>query len=171
MFYFLDCDTDKFGKIHSFKQKKAIRGMSWIDGQAFSLDPEEKFAHKKSPELPICLVLNNAVKYAPLPSFDGTPVPIISKDLLDILKSHNIKNIEYYPASLESQNGEIISADYVAFKTLGFVEKGNVVEAKKRLFFRMEEHNTEIIVHESLKSAIESANIPLLQFFKFSGVE
>lgn len=166
----MDSDTDAKGKMHSFKLKNPVRGMSWTDGLEFSTDPSEKYAHKRLPETPIHLIFQKSPQHAPLPSFDGTPVPILNHRMKEIILLMGIVDINFYPVILESQSGEIISDEYQAFKTIGFVDQGEVDLAAKKMFFRMRDHNTEIIVHEKLKKKIEKEKIPLIQFFSFSGI-
>ena len=126
--------------------------------------------------------------FAGLPDdFQDMSVPLMSKRLRQAIESAGVDNIEFYPVTVRnSQTGE--AYEYFAFNLVGrvaaadpaakmsshdgdFVGDTQVYElaidesrARGLLMFRLEEKFTVILVHRTVKEAIERASIGSVTF-------
>jgi hypothetical protein len=130
--------------------------------------------------------------------YGGTPKamyeeanPVMSNDLVKVLTSAGVNNIQYFDAILVNPDSGHEYADYKAFNVVGLVAAADMTkselmgtsdssmgdvdfhalvldESKARglLLFRLAEKISAIVVHEKIKTAIEAANIPGFVFYE-----
>ncbi|NTV95626.1 MAG: hypothetical protein HGA75_09450 [Thiobacillus sp.] len=132
------------------------------------------------PPLPVRL------RVEPLPNtvlaeFWQVPLPVMSKRLHTALLAAGVSNIDIYPAVLERGDSAVVDDTYLAFNIIGKVaavvakggKPGDVLLmgvtldpalARGALMFRLAESVNAIVVHESVKRAIEGAGIDTLTF-------
>ncbi|MCX9156604.1 hypothetical protein OPU71_10770 [Niveibacterium sp. 24ML] len=110
------------------------------------------------------------------------PLPIMSKRLLETLTKGSVSNIDSYPLVFEMPDGSIRQDTHVAFNLIGkistvaqrgYIKGGNELLGGVRLneeaigdalMFRLAESVNAIVVHDSIKAAIQAAGIDTLQF-------
>lgn len=120
--------------------------------------------------------------------FYNTP-QIMRKDMYHALQNAGVSNIDIYRAVVKYEDGRIVSEDYVAYNIIGLIKACDMVKTqfaeenpsrlidasieilaidesivKDHLIFRLYESFRMIIVHASVKSSIESNNIPCVIF-------
>jgi len=125
------------------------------------------------------------------PEIEDLGIPLMSKRLCDILLNAGVDNLELFPAKLKNnQTGQ--EFDYYVYNILGLVAamdlkkstyetyrdkkpSGDTTihelvidedEIHDALFFRLAEDLSTIVVHESIKNAIESAGLNTILFIK-----
>jgi len=151
---------------------------SWLYGRKFVEEPSTPI------RVPI---LKGYAKAEPLDYF-GTP-PVMSDRFYEALKNAGVDNLDVYDAVLVSSADNVIIKGYKAFNVIGLVEAADLKatkfspanpsrlidasidslaidpkKAKGLLLFRLAEYAGAVIVHASLKSALERANFPYLVF-------
>jgi hypothetical protein len=107
------------------------------------------------------------------------PLPIMSRRLHEVLLGAGVDNLEVFAAHLVNSNGDVDDG-FVAFNIVGLVAAttirttssidlldGFTVDAAKAgpLMFRLEEACNTIVVHHSVRQAIEHAGISTVRFF------
>ena len=124
----------------------------------------------------------------PPKEFEDLGISIMSQRLHDVLISEGVDNIEFFPAVLTNTSTDE-KFKYYAYKLVGIISLMNksrseyetyrntepvsihkfVADESKAhglLMFRMAESITAIVVHESVKKAIEAAGIDTIEFIK-----
>lgn len=125
-----------------------------------------------------------------VPELDDGNLPIMSRRLLTALQRAGVDNLETFPVRLlDSRTGVVLSDDHVAFNIVGVASvmdeegtryegerpwvAGNILslsvdEARARglLMFRLAEAVNGIVVHHTLKAAVEAAGIDTLSFIE-----
>jgi hypothetical protein len=116
------------------------------------------------------------------------PFPYVSQRLHDVLNIAGVSNIDYYPVTVEDEDGQIVHRCF-AFNLIGCVSCADmsksdfssidginmiavdfeslVIDEGKTLgalMFRLAESVNGIVIHESVKNAIEAAGIDTLTF-------
>lgn len=187
-FYAMEADTDEEGRIINFRYKKDHRGRSWIEGVRF--DPNAERVFLKPPPTPVVIYLDSKKSHYPMPTFDKTPLPLLRKDLLEVLLRCGVKNMDVYPVEIRDENENKISEEYYAFNLIGLVDGVDFEKSKidqdqmsKNIdmqidslrinpkavqgfhMFRLSQNLSSIIVDESIKKAVELAKIPMVRFF------
>lgn len=125
-----------------------------------------------------------------LPELNDTSLPIMTKRLYEIIKNCGVSNIDTYPVILvDKDSGAELSNEYLAFNIIGLIAAADmgkskfdpdqtdrliamnidsltIHEPKTRgaLLFRLAEAVNGIVIHESVKNAIEAAGIDTLTF-------
>jgi hypothetical protein len=161
-------------EIASFSYDRDIQDRSWFRGLCFHNPPHE----------PVQVTTQGGE----LPDLSEVPLPLVSKRLADALKSAGVSNIDYYTAEIRNETTDENFCTYFAFNLVGLVAAADlsasnydapegplisvdfeslvIDEEKVRgvLMFRLAECVTAIVVHESVKRAIEAAGIDTLDF-------
>ncbi len=112
-------------------------------------------------------------------------IPLFSKDLVDALKSAGVENLQTYPVTAVLKDGTSVAKEYLATNILGNVKcldldksqdketarRKLIIDEKKangKYLFRLAESVSSIIVHKSVKQALETQNFPYLAFKSLS---
>jgi len=116
-------------------------------------------------------------------------IPIFSKKLIKSLESSGVENVQTFPVNIIARDGEVINEEYVAVNILGCIKCADMElseytdltgegllavnfrklviddqKARGQLMFRLAESVNSIIVHASIKQALEQAGYPYIQF-------
>lgn len=151
---------------------------SWTMGQRFDPPPVE----------PVVAKIRPGYEEADPRPFLGVP-PIVSEALLNVLLGAGVQNLDTYDAVLQSADGAVMLKGYKAFNLIGLVAAADVArtrfapdnasrvldasidslvidsaKAAGRLMFRLAENTSAILIHRSVKAAIEAAGIPFIEF-------
>ena len=151
---------------------------SWTIGKKF--DP--------LPTLPIVSNIRNGYETAVPGAFYGVP-SILSDALYSVLLAAGVDNLDVYDAVLRSEDGLVELKNYKAFNLIGLVKAADlktsmfsaknpsrsldasfdklVIDEEKiegRLMFRLAEYTSAVVVHRSVRAAIESAGFPSVGF-------
>lgn len=138
------------------------------------------------------------LRYTLDPDYGGTPKamydaeanPVMRDDLIRVLTSAGVDNIQYFAAILVDPESGKEHTNYKAFNIVGLVAAADmenselmatsdstigdvdfhalvIDESKCRglLLFRLAENISAIVVHEKIKSAIEASGIPGFVFY------
>ena len=190
MYYVMDCEPiirEDGGAVLSLNNNFKLAGIRlWKTG---SLIKKER---KNNVPNPVELDFDAYSGYDGLPTeIEDLGVPVMSKRLCDVLLNAGVDNLELFPTKLKNkQTGQVF--DYYVYNVLGLVAamdlqkssyetyKGEepfadatihelaIDESKVNdlLLFRLSENVSTIIVHASLKKAIEEAGITTVNFIK-----
>jgi len=151
---------------------------SWLWGQPF----------KEPPETPIIVEIVRGYERADLLPYFGTP-PVMSDSFHQTLVKAGVDNLEVYDAVLESEDETVRHAGFKAFNVIGLVKAADLAKtvfspdnesrlldasldslaidadkARGLLMFRLAEYAGAVVVHESVRRAIEAANFPHIVF-------
>ena len=190
MYYIMDCEPiirEDGGAALSLNNNFELAGI-WLWKTGLPIDIEEKNNVADIVELDFDAYNG----YEGLPTeIEDLGIPIMSKRLCDVLLNAGVDNLELFPAKLKNnQTSQVF--DYYVYNILGLVAamdlqksayetyKGEkpvadtaihelVIDESKvydLLFFRLAENVSTIVVHESIKLAIESAGIETVSFIK-----
>ncbi len=193
MYYVITSVSNDAGYKMSFSYQLDFRGRSFIRGIKFTNDPNE-LSHLQHPQKPIQVKISNPDDRDPWPTFEEVPVPFLSKHMYEVLLAAGVNNIDVYPVEISHPDGTIApeSDNYFVFNLLGAVAAVDLAKtvydpntqvasmitmsfdslavdetkAQGHLMFRLAESLTTILVHESVKAALEKANIPLIEFYE-----
>lgn len=193
MYYVITADTNEAGYQMSFTYIEDFDGRMFDDGIKFTNDPDE-LPHLQHPQGPVQVKIRNRHKNHPWPTFVEVPVPFLCKEMYEVLLSAGVNNIDVYPVEISNPDGTTApeSDNYYVFNLLGAVaavDLANTVydpstqvasmmtmsfdslavdeaKAKGHLMFRLAESLSTILVHESVKKALEDAQIPLIRFYE-----
>lgn len=157
---------------------KAPNGNNWMWGRPFTPAVQE----------PVEAVVIPDNDQGVLLPFYNTP-QIMRKDVCEALTSAGVNNIEVYRAVIKTEDGSVVSDDYLAYNIVGVVKSVdisktqfapenpsrlidasveklavNAESTRGLLLFRLAESIRTIVVHESVKAAIESRHIPYIEF-------
>ncbi|MCP3168527.1 hypothetical protein [Myxococcus qinghaiensis] len=125
---------------------------SWMTGVAFA----------SPPPTPILLELRGTDEEGwVLGDVWLTPLCVMSHRLHAVLKQAGVDNLATYPAILRDPVTETDHTDFVAFNLVGKRPKADPAGA---LLFRLEEAVNVIVIHDTLRRAIEAAGIDTLTF-------
>lgn len=124
---------------------------SWTVGVRFAVPPPE----------PVEVHIRDGYEDAEPRPFLGVP-PIVRDDLLAVLRGAGVDNLDVYDAVLRSRDGAVRIAGYKAFNLIGLVDA--VDRGQGRRMFRLAEDTSAILVHRSVRDAIEAAGIGPLRF-------
>jgi hypothetical protein len=152
--------------------------VGWIDGEAFAAPPK----------VPVTVRIKPGYERSDPPVFKEVP-QIMTAEFFDALRSAGVDNIDVYDATLESQDGSVRIPGYKAYNIVGVVSatdlgksefapdnpsrqidasvRGLVVDqmkAKGLLLFRLAESVDTILIHNSVKVALEVRNFTGVRF-------
>lgn len=146
---------------------------SFDEGIKFTDDPNE-LLYKQHPQGPVQIKIRDLDENDPWPDFVKVPIPFLSKRMYEVLRSAGVNNIDVYPVEIFHADGTLASEsdNYVVFNLIGTVTDSelNILadlpenEIQGHLMFRLAELTSIILVHESIKKALEEANISLIDF-------
>ena len=193
MYYVITRNTNDAGYQMSFSYRPDFRGRSFSAGSKFTIDLNE-LPHLQHPQGPVQIEIRDLDENDPWPSFVEVPVPFLSKHTYEVLLAAGVNNIDVYPVEISHPDGTIApeSDNYSVFNLLGAVAAVDLAKtvydpstqvassmkmsfdslsideakAKGHLMFRLAESLSTIVVHESVKKALEDAQIPLIRFYE-----
>jgi hypothetical protein len=123
------------------------------------------------------------------PFYDSPAIPLMRRDLKEALLVAGVDNVEFFPAILEDSRDGIRHDEYDAFNVIGLVSATDQREsaaadgqvrlldtdfasltlspekASGLLLFRLAENASAIVVHESIRQAVEQRAIPGMTFY------
>jgi hypothetical protein len=125
-----------------------------------------------------------------LPELNDASLPIMTRRLYEVINKGGVSNLDVYPVILlDKDSGKLLSNDYLAFNIIGLISAADmeksefdpnqtdrliamnidsltIDESKTRgaLMFRLAEAVNGIVIHESVKYAIEATGIETLTF-------
>lgn len=190
MYYVMECEPiirEDGGAVLSLNNTFKLAGIRlWKTGSPIKKERKDNVPN------PVELDFDSYRGYDGFPmEIEDLGIPVMSKRLCDVLTNAGVDNLELFPAKLKNnQTGQVF--DYYVYNVLGLVAamdlqkseyetyKGEkpfadttihelaIDESKVNdlLFFRLAENVSTIIVHESIKLAIESAGIETVSFIK-----
>jgi hypothetical protein len=123
--------------------------------------------------------------------YDSKALPVMRTDMLETLQASGVDNLETFPTRLIDEVNNITYDNYVTFNIIGLVaaadlEKSELMphspgatmldtdfhslvidesKTKGLLLFRLAENCSAIMVHHSIKEAIEAKGIPGIVFY------
>lgn len=177
MYYILEPaepDDPEAPEIASFSYDRDIQDRSWFRGTRFDIPPPE----------PVVVKTDGG----DLPDLSEVPLPLISSRLADTLTRSGVSNADYYAAEICNEITSETFSSHLPFNVIGLIaaadlsessyeaHEGNLIsvdfdslvikedKARGAIMFRLAECVTAIVVHESIKNAIEAAGIDTLTF-------
>lgn len=182
MYYVLACKDPLDHDLASISYDPDDPWRSWVSGARFSDPPP--------PDEPVIAYVEKGDS-GEMPELDDVALPLMSQRLARVLTQAGVDNIDFYPAEVEDLASGTVYKDHVAFNLIGPIAAADVAktrfsetnrdrmisadidsltidESKTRgaLMFRLAESVTTIVVHESVKRAIEAAGIDTLDFIE-----
>lgn len=134
---------------------------------------------------PITYVIEEADE-GEMGAYFNNSVPLMSRALVDTLRSAGVDNLELHEAVIREQASGREYHDYWSVNVVGLVAAADTSRSvtssleglgtwvhklvidgqavRGALLFRLREGPSKIVVHRSIKEAIEAENLPLLQF-------
>ena len=144
---------------------------SWMSGERFEIEPPQPLRLTREPRPSTVLAEMSQV-----------PLPVMTKRLLAALTSAGVSNLDLYPAEIFDPETGATHTDCVAFNLIGRISattralrhddvliSGPELSADRidgALMFRLDEAVNAIVVHESVKAAIEASGIDTLTFIE-----
>lgn len=176
MFFMLECFSPEEADHAQFTLSDDDE-LSWITGRRFA----------EPPKLPFRLSIEPG-EDGVLPELTDVPIPLMTPRLAAALGQAGVANIDFYPTEIHNLETGAILRDLLAFNLIGLVAAADlekslyaapdglllsvdfdslvIDEAKTRgaLLFRLAESVNGIVVHETIKNAIEATGIDTLTF-------
>jgi hypothetical protein len=144
-----DPDTGNRARLH-YTRDHPLR--SWMTGVAFAAPPPT----------PISLGLRGTDEEGwVLGDLWLTPITVMSRRLHTALVQAGVDNLAIYPVTLRDPLTDAVSSDFVAFNLIG---KRPRAEPGGALLFRLAEAVNVILIHDSVRRAVEEAGIDTLTF-------
>ncbi len=129
------------------------------EGQSWTLD----VGFSSPPLQPVTVTICDGYEHeSPLP-FMNVP-PVMSDQLYQALLAAGIQNIDVYEAELVSQDGQVRWPGFKAFNVIGIFE--NIHLVKDLRLFRLTSFTSEVIIHSSIRKAIEASGISGIRYRK-----
>jgi hypothetical protein len=150
----------------------------WMSGRPFA----------KLPVQPVVATVKPGYEQADAPVFDESP-QVMTNEFLEVLRSAGVDNIDVYDAEIQSKDGTVRLQGYQAYNIVGLVSAADLAktefaadnpsrqidgsirslvvdETKARglLLFRLAESVDTILVHRSIKAALERHGFRGVQF-------
>ncbi len=177
MYFLLECLTAKTGQRASIRYEPDDPWRDWDVGKRFKSPPPNPIIVKTTDE-----------RHGQIAEMIKVPLPLMSRRLADILGSAGISNIDFYDAEIQDEIENCVHRSHLAFNLIGTVAAADLaksdystdssdmisvdfdslfidqVKTRGALMFRLAESVNGIVVHESVKNAIEAAGINTLTF-------
>lgn len=134
---------------------------------------------------PLVYTLSNSYEGHPQPMYYAEAIPVVRDDVVAVLDAAGVDNIQYFDAVLRDTAAGRDYTDYKAYNIVGLLSCADmdastmmgtsdsshldadfdrlVLDESRvggALLFRMAENVSAIVVHESVKAAIEASGIP-----------
>jgi hypothetical protein len=177
MYHVLECFSPAGGYMARVEYKKDSLFRLWNAGKPM----------KTEPPLPVraTVISDRQTMYV---EYWDSPLPLMTKRLHSALLAAGVSNLDIYPVVLTDSLTGTERDDYVAFNIIGLIAAADMQvtqfvpgsekmisadidslvidenKARGALMFRLAEAVNAIIVHDSVKQAIEAAGIDTLSF-------
>lgn len=154
--------------LNSLPKPSAFVG--WMGGKTFT----------KPPNVPVVVRIKEGYEHSDPPAFKNVP-QVMTVEFLDALRSAGVDNIDVYDAILESADGNVRLSGYKAYNIVGVVSAADLgktefspgnpsrqidasirslavdeTKTKGLLLFRLAESVDTILIHNSIKAALET---------------
>jgi hypothetical protein len=138
----------------------------WSWGQRFAVEPE----------IPIVVeIVTGYEKWNLIPYFAGAN--LISDELYKVLCDAGVDNVDVYDAVIRSEDGKTEYRGYKAFNLLSVIRLADLKDSRDTLnnssrlldgvlMFRLGKFSGDIVVHRSVKEAIEASGLSCIRFQK-----
>lgn len=177
MYYMLECLSPPEGYIAAVEHRDEDPMRCWICGERFEVPPPVPLRPKL-----------RARSKSVLAELWKAPLPLMSERLHRVLLDCGVDNLDVYAVVLTDPRTDLSFSNYVAFNLIGVVAAADLsksiysapdgpmrsvdfdslaideTSARGALMFRLAESVSGIVVHESIKLAIESSGIDTLTF-------
>lgn len=177
MYYMLDCRAPAGHYPAMVTYRPDRPGRSWILGRRF--EPPMPEPVRATVKMRKKSVLTELVK---------VPLPLMSARLHRVLQEAGVSNLDVYRAEIKDEDSGQIHADHLAFNIIGVIAAADLAKsiyvapdgpmvsvdfdslaidaarARGALMFRLAESVSGIVVHESVRKAVEAAGIDGLSF-------
>lgn len=172
MYFIMTCLSPEDGYLATLNYDRSQdpdRRRRWMSGRRFDTDPPVPLRLTREPSVDTVLA-----------EMWQSPVAVMSHRLHQALLSAGVSNLDVYPAEILDEETGHIHRDYVAFNIIGRIA---AAERLKRhddvlvseldlsaelidgvLMFRLDEAVNAIVVHASVRQAIEKAGIDTMTF-------
>ncbi len=128
-------------------------------------DRGERFA--SPPPLPVVATIPPS-QAGQLLELHTATLPLMSKRLVQLLHQAGVDNLDCYPAEVRDEASGVTLDTHVAFNVIGTLAAAALADptdqARAPLLVRLAGSPTTILVHHTLKRAIEAAGITTLTF-------
>ena len=139
---------------------------------------------------PIVYTLNPRFKGQPKPMYYEKSIPVMRDDVAAALRAAGVDNIQYFDAVLRNPATGAEHRDYKAYNIVGLVACADTVASRRMgtgnsamgdvdfeslvidesktggaLLFRLAENVSAVVVHDSVKDAIDASGIPGFVFY------
>ncbi len=175
MYFLLDCPDPPDGEQALLAHRSDSPRRRWRVGSRFA----------NPPPLPVVATVDKA---GALIEYWDVPVPLMTQRLARALQGAGVSNIDFYPAEIHDPATATVNRDYVAFNIIGKIAAADmersvfeapegglvavhfdtlVIDSARALevpVFRLAESTSGIVVHHTIKTAIEAAGIDTLEF-------
>lgn len=190
-FFVLECMGD-VGELHFWLDTERSNGECWLMGRAFTAsDPDPDF-HPPSRQFELRTEIDSKVKERVYPELTWSPLPLMSRRLVNALQQAGVDNLQLYPTRLINPQGEKPPPEdhYLAVNILGLVAAADRVRSKLNpdvpermistdfhslvidpekahdlLMFRLAENVSAVLVHERVKRFVEASGIHTLTWY------
>lgn len=174
MYYMMTCLSPEDGYLATLdfdfaEDEDLLR--DWMAGERFDILPPQPVRLTREPRPDTVLA-----------EMWQVPLPVMRARLYDALVGAGVTNIDTYPAEIHDPETGFIDRDYLAFNIVGRIAATEALtlhddvlisaprlSAEKiggALMFRLDEAVNAIVVHDSVKAAIEAAGIDTLSFIE-----
>jgi hypothetical protein len=151
---------------------------SWTMGEFFTQPPSE----------PLIAKIRDGYESAEPREFMSVP-PLMSKKLYNVLKNAGVFNLQIFDVTIQSKDQSVKISDFFAYNLVGLIRSADMKKSKfspsnssretdvwfdqlkikdsletDLLMFRMAEDTSTILVHESIRKAIEAAGFENVKF-------
>jgi hypothetical protein len=189
MYFVLGCLSPSDGTLAMLSYDPDHPMRSWASGTRFDPSPDAWEFDQPPPE-PVTAEVVPGYEGIIAELFT-VPVPLMTRRLLAVLRAAGVDNIDAYDAVIRDNATGKSYTDHVAFNLIGAVAAADLertltspyssrnliardidalvvseTAANGLLMFRLAESVNAILVHDSLKQAVEAAGIDTLSFFE-----
>lgn len=181
-YYVVNCEDPDEGYLARLSYQPDDPRRSWILGERFSLAP---------PEPVRATIRGLGDDETVMAELWKSPVPVMSRRLLAVLREAGVSNLDVYAAALSDPSSGKVYDEFVAFNVIGKISavdlsrsslaSGQVdqrismsidhlqldeARIQGALMFRLAEAVSTLVVHASIKDRIEAAGIDTLTFYE-----
>jgi hypothetical protein len=192
-YYILSPTSDENGDMMGLIYERDHSDRSYVQGIPFNSKSENQC--ERPPQEPVVLTIKPGREDSPFPTFLREPVPLLSIEVLQVLHSAGVHNLDVYQAELRYSDGKLASDNYVVFNLIGMIKAVDLEKSKfdstqresetcmifdsvvidlsktqKLRMFRMAENVSTILVDDVVKNSIEGAKIQLLKVYRTNDV-
>jgi len=179
-YFMIECFLEDNEAMLSGDPDQYDESIDWYAGERF----------EKPPKLPVRLIIESGEAGSGIiPEMSDVPIPVMTKHLAKTLSLAGISNIDFYDAVIYDEESGVTHTTHFAYNIVGVIAAANLEKTKfyaetsdrmisadidslsidptktrNALMFRLAESVNGIVIHESVKNAIEAAGINTLTF-------